>query len=82
MTEINTDKLLSILCSFSISLLMSVENQMEPHSRRCREVKKVEEAIVSLARLQGVKLSERDIEIGVNIWNAAIIKLQSELENE
>ena len=80
MTEIDSETAVTLLASMGVSILIRVSEQLPPHSRQGREVKKLEAAIVSLSRLHSTPLDEKLVEVGVKMWNAAVKTMQKELK--
>ena len=77
--EIDTEEVVTLLCTLVISLLLSVSEQLQPHQKLAREVKLLEQAVLRFASLNGRKLNPNLIEVGVDAWNAAIKAMQDGL---
>lgn len=80
MKEVESDVMITLLASLAISTLMSIEQQLPPHSRKATAIKKVEDSISKLAALTGKPLDPLLVEIGVNAWNASLTTMQEGLE--
>lgn len=76
MPEIEQSQVVTLLYTLSISMLMSVREQLPPHAAMARKVKAVEEAIVSLSKLNAEPMDEDLVTVGVEAWNAAIYSMQ------
>lgn len=72
LVELEQEQVISLLTTFTLAMLMSVSAQCVSHSRAGREIKKVEEAIIGLARLNPKGIDAEIIELGTTAWNAAI----------
>lgn len=80
MAEIDNKQVISLVSALVISMLLSIEEQFEPHAALGRRIKGVEEAIVSLAQLNGEPLDPQLIETGVNAWRSAVNSIIKDLE--
>ena len=76
------EQVIALLTTFTLAMLMSVSNQIVSHSRSAREIKKVEDAIIALARLNKNGVDETVIDLGVLAWNAAIKEIAKSGGNE
>lgn len=81
MMEIPAPKIITLLTTLTVSMLLSVEQQLPDHARAAREIKGVEQAVIRLARLNAEPLDEALVNVGVGAWNAAIHAMQSGLSN-
>lgn len=79
MPEIESAQVVTLLSALTISMLMSVSEQLPPHAALARRVRGVEDAIKALAQLNGTPLDPQLIEVGVAAWNSAIHSMQSGL---
>jgi hypothetical protein len=79
MPEIENKQIVTLLSALTISMLMSISEQMPPHATLARRIKGVEESIKSLAQLNGEPLDPDLVEVGVGCWNAAIHAMQEGL---
>lgn len=80
--EIESEQVVTLLCTLSMSCLMSVSEQIPPKSALATRIRKVEDAIKSLAQLHAGTPSETAILAGIAGWNAAILRIQEELSKE
>ena len=76
MPEIESKQVITLLTALSISMLMSVYEQLPSHAAIPRKIKKVEEAIRDLALLNCEPLDDALIDVGVCAWNGAIHAMQ------
>lgn len=81
MEKIEDGIIINLLTSLIVSLIMSIEQQIPDHSLKYRKLKKAEEAIRDLAKLNADHIPEPLLGAGVEIWNTCIEKLQYVLEN-
>ena len=79
MQEIEQSQVVTLLTTLTISMLMTVEEQLPPHARVAREVKNVEAAVIRLAKLNAEPLEPHLVEVGVLAWNSAIHAMQAGL---
>jgi hypothetical protein len=79
MFEIPQDQVVTLLTTLIVSMLMSVSGQMPDHAKAAREIKKVEQAVLGLAKLNAAPLDPHLINIGVACWNSAIRTMQEQL---
>ena len=79
MPEIEHKQMVTLLTALTISMLMSVEQQLPYHSKFCREIKNVESAVVRLAKLNAEPLDNTLVDVGVAAWNGAIAAMQKKL---
>jgi hypothetical protein len=70
--ELEQEQVISLLTTFTLAMLMSVSAQCVSHSRAAREIRKVEEAIIGLAKLNPKGIDETTILLGTKAWNSAI----------
>lgn len=70
--ELEQDQVISLLTTFTLAMLMSVSGQLVSHSKAAREIRKVEEAIIGLAKLNVQGIDPEVIDMGTLAWNAAI----------
>lgn len=82
MAEIDNQQLVTLMSTLVITLLVKVSEQLPEHARIAREVKRVEEDVVRLAKLNAAPLSEEVIEVGVKMWHSAVETMQRELGGE
>ncbi len=80
--EIERSKMVTLLATLTMSMLMSVEDQLPKHARMAREIRNVENAVRNLARMVGKPLDEELVNAGVDGWNSAIQTMQSRLMGE
>lgn len=78
LVELEQEQIISLLTTFTLAMLMSVSAQCVSHSRAGREIKKVEDAVVGLARLNPNGIDPEIIEMGTMAWNAAIQAIAKE----
>jgi len=71
-TQISTAQAVSLMTTLVVSMLMSVSDQLPPHARTAREIKRLEEAVVRFASLNSTGLDPAMVEVGVSAWNAAL----------
>jgi len=76
MPEIDTEQVVTLLSALTISMLISVEDQLPRHAALARRVQGVEEAVKKLALLNGAALDPKLIDAGVAAWNGAIHAMQ------
>jgi hypothetical protein len=69
----------TLLSALTISMLMSIQDQLPQHATLSRRIKKVEEAVRDLAALNGEPLDADLVTAGVKAWNASMYSLQSHL---
>lgn len=79
MPEIEQKQIVTLLSALTISMLISVSEQLPPHATLARRIKGVEESVRMLAALNGEALDTDLVEIGVGAWNAAIYAMQAGL---
>lgn len=79
MPEIEQNQVTTLLYALSISMLMSVREQLPAHALVARKVKAVEDAIVSLSAITAVPMDEDLVTVGVQAWNGAIHSMQAGL---
>jgi len=79
MDEIESTQIVTLLTTLTISMLMSIEQQLESHSRIAREIRNVEQAVVRLAKLNAAPLDDMLVDVGVKAWNDAIYSMQQGL---
>lgn len=79
MPEIENNQIVTLLSAPTISMLMSVSEQLPPHATLARRIRGVEESIKALAQLNGDALDPQLIVLGVGCWNAAIHAMQDGL---
>ena len=72
LVELEQEQVISLLTTFTLAMLMSVSGQIVNHSRAAREIRKVEEAIIGLAKLNTKGIDAEIVELGTIAWNAAI----------
>lgn len=77
--KIESEEVITILTTLTISMLMNIEQQLAPHMKLSRETKLLEQAVLRYAKLNGAKLDPRYIEAGVEGWNAAVSAIQEGL---
>lgn len=75
-------ELCTILSGMVTGFLMAAEDHFPPHARVRREIKKLEDALVSLAQAVGTVSdpSEKMLTLGVMGWNAAIQAMEEWLK--
>ena len=76
METIDANKVITLMATLTMSMLLSVEQTLESHSRIARELRNTEEAIARLARLNAAPLEPELIDIGLKAWNSAIYEMQ------
>lgn len=79
MPYIEHKQMVTLLTALSISMLMSVYDQLPPHKALSVKVRKVEEAIRDLAKLNCGPLDPELVDVGVMAWNGAIAGMQKGL---
>ena len=79
MPDIEQAQVVTLLATLSLSMLISVEEQLPPHATLVRKIRKVEEAIKDLATLNCAPLDDQLVDVGVDAWNAAIFAMQEKL---
>ena len=74
-------ELCTILSGMVTGVLMAAEDHYPPHARVRREIKKVEDALVSLAQAVGTvtEPSEKMMTLAIIGWNAAIQAMEEGL---
>lgn len=77
--EISQEEMITLMATFVSAFLISIEEQLPYHKRYAREIRKVEDAVVSLAKLVAKPLDKELIDLGVRGWNAALTTMQGEL---
>lgn len=82
MMDIPQDQVITLLTTLTISMLMSVSNQMPDHAKAAREIRKVEQSVLGLAKLNAAPLDEQLVNIGIACWNSAIRTMQERLEGK
>lgn len=79
MPEIESAQVVTLLSALTISMLMSVSEQLPPHAALARRVRGVEDAVKLLAQLNGAPLDPMLVDIGVGAWNSAMHSMQAGL---
>lgn len=79
MPEIESKQMVTLLTALNISMLISVYDQLPDHGTLSRKIKKVEEAIRDLAKLNCEPLDYQLVDVGVMAWNGAISAMQAGL---
>lgn len=79
MPEIESKQVVTLLSALTISMLMSVSEQLPPHAALARRVRGVEESVKLLAQLNGAPLDPVLVDVGVGAWNSAIHSMQASL---
>ena len=79
MPEIEQAQMVTLLYTLTMSMLISVKDQLPPHATLARRIKGVEESIKQLARLNAEPMDEVLVDVGVDGWNAAIYSMQARL---
>lgn len=79
MPEIEQKQVVTLLTTLTISMLMSVYEQLPSHATMSRKIRKVEESIRDLAKLNCEPLDPQLVEVGVAAWNGAIKSMQDGL---
>lgn len=79
MPEIEHKQVTTLLTALTLSMLISVYEQLPGHSTMTRKIKKVEDAIRDLAKLNCEPLDPQLVEVGVKAWNGAIKSMQDGL---
>ena len=79
MPEIEQAEMVTLLSTLTLSMLMSIEDQLPPHKTLARKIRDVETAIQELARLNYAPLSDDLINVGTQAWNGAIRAMQEGL---
>lgn len=77
--EVPQEQMVTLLATLTTATLISIEEQLPDHSRYGRQVRRVEESLVALAKLVGKPLSDELVAVGVNAWNAAVKQIQDDL---
>lgn len=77
--EIEPAQVVTILTTLVLSMLMSVSEQLAPHTKISRETKQLEQAVVRYAGLNGAKLEPAHVDVGVQAWNVAVKAIQDGL---
>lgn len=80
--EIPQDQMITLLATLTLSMLMSIEDQLPKHARAAREIRNTEEAVRRLAKLNAKPMDDRLVEAGVAGWNAALYEMQRKLVEE
>ena len=80
--QIEDGVIVNLLASLVISLLISIEQQIPPHKTKARAVRKVEDALRDLAKLNSLPITANLLKVGVKLWNKCIEELQDVLEVE
>lgn len=74
------EQMVTLLTTLTMSMLMSIEDQLpKKHSRFSREIRNMEDAISRLAKLNAKPLDPVLVNAGVVGWNAAIEGIQKTL---
>jgi hypothetical protein len=82
MEFIETDQMITLLTTLTISMLMSIEQQLTSHSRIAREIRNVEAAVVKLAKLNAAPLDDDLVNVGIAAWNDTIHSMQAGLSGK
>lgn len=77
LVELEQDQVISLLTTFTLAMLMSVSGQIVSHTRAAREIRKVEEAIIGLAKLNVNGIDPVIVDMGTTAWNSAIKSIAS-----
>ena len=77
--QVDTEQVVTLLTTLTISMLMSISGQLLPHMKLTREVKELEQAVLRFAKLNCAKLDPALVDVGVRSWNAAIKAMQEGL---
>jgi hypothetical protein len=77
--EIDSERVCTILATMMISLTCTIIDRLPAKSRKGRVLTKANESIAAVAALHHMPLTENDVKIGVRVWNAAVVELQSQL---
>ena len=77
--QIEPEQVVAILTTLMLSIMMSVSEQLAPHTKISRETKLLEQALVRYAQLNGGKLDPAHVDVGVQAWNAAVKAIQDGL---
>lgn len=78
--KIESEEVITILTTLTISMLMCIEQQLAPHMKLSRETKLLEQAVLRYATLNGAKLKPELINVGVEAWNASVAAIQTGLQ--
>lgn len=79
MPEIEQSQIVTLLSALTMSMLMSVQNQLPEHAKLARTIKGVVDAVRALAKLNAEPLQAELVDVGVSAWNAAIQDMQIKL---
>lgn len=79
MVEIEQDVVITMLASLTMSMLISVSDQIKSHSRAARNIAKVQDAVKELVALNVVPLDEKMVTLGGEMYMAAINHMQKQL---
>lgn len=82
MPEIEQKQVVTLLTTLTISMLISVYDQLPAHAALCRKIRKVEESVRDLAKLNCEPLDPQLVDVGVKAWNGAILSMQQGLQGK
>lgn len=77
---IDDSVLVNLLASMVMCLLTNITQDMPYHAKKARCIRKVEESIVELAKLNAAPLNEELVTVGIRIYNRCLEELQEALE--
>lgn len=80
LVELDDNTIRTMITTFVLGLIIRTGDQLPPHSRQARELKKLETAMVSYAGISSVEMTEDMISAMVDAWNAAMTAIQRRLQ--
>jgi len=73
---IETEQITAIFSTLVLSMLISLSEQLQPHSKLGRETKLLEQAVARYGNLNSGKMDTKYVEVGVMAWNQATKAVQ------
>lgn len=70
--EIDTETVYSIFTVVLVSFMGTMIDQLAPHSRQSREIRKMAEQLAAFSRLHHEKIDGGNVERGLAVWDAMI----------
>lgn len=74
--QIETEQVVAIFSALTISMLISLSDQLPKHTKIAREMDLLSNAIARFGKTTGEKLNPDHIDVGVLAWNAAVQAVQ------
>lgn len=77
--DIDQKQAVALITVIVLSMVMSVEDQYEPHSRMARELHNLGVAVAKFSKLNNEPLEPVLVDVGVEAWNATIKTIRGAL---